>query len=69
MTKQQKTSAIILAGLAVFGIYKYSKLSSEDKSMILDKIKTSGKDLLSQVNTGPLKNILTGKGFNEPSHV
>ncbi|RYF89482.1 MAG: hypothetical protein EOO03_05950 [Chitinophagaceae bacterium] len=54
----RKTSAIILAGLAgAFAYYKYSKMSAEDKNMLVDKIKTAGKDLLSQLNLGSLNSL------------
>ena len=65
MTKKQTTSAIILGGLAVFALYKYASLSKSDKAMLADKIKTSGKELLSQVNFEPLKSALSGKNMAE----
>ncbi len=54
----RRTSAIILAGLAgAFAYYKYSKMSAEDKAMLTDKIKTTGKELLSHLNLGSLNGI------------
>ena len=61
MTKKQKTSAFILGGLAVYALYKYASLSKNDKAMLADKIRTSGKELLSKVNLEPLKSALSGK--------
>ena len=68
MTKKQKTSAFILGGLAVYALYKYTSLSKDDKAMLADKIKTSGKELLSKVNLEPLKNVLAGKNMAESSN-
>ncbi len=54
----RKTSAIILAGLAgAFAYYKYSQLNDEDKAALTDKIKSTGKDLLSQLNLGGLNSL------------
>lgn len=54
----RKTSAIILAGLAgAFAYYKYSQMSADDKAMLADKIKSTGKELLSHLNLGSLNSI------------
>ncbi len=68
MTKQQKTSAFILAGVAAYALYKFSKLTSEDKAILADKIKTQGKELLNHLNLGSLKNSSVGKNIFEPSN-
>jgi len=54
----RKTSAIILAGLArAFAYYKYSKMSAEDKAMLADKIKSTGKELLGHLNPGGINSL------------
>jgi len=40
----------LLAGLAAFGLYKYSKMSPEKKREMKDKFKAQGKKLYAQIN-------------------
>jgi hypothetical protein len=57
MTKKTSLSGLLLAGAAAYGIYKLSKLSSEERSDLLNK----GKKLVSD-NIPKLKNVLRGNG-------
>jgi hypothetical protein len=50
---------LLLAGLAAFGAYKYSKMSEDEKRRLLDK----GKRLVND-NLGNLKNTLGGQREN-----
>jgi hypothetical protein len=50
---------LLLAGLAAFGAYKYSKMSEDEKRRLLDK----GKRLVND-NLGNLKNTLGGQRAN-----
>lgn len=50
---------LLLAGLAAFGAYKYSKMSEDEKRRLLDK----GKKLVND-NLGNLKNTLGGQRAN-----
>jgi len=49
-------SGLLLAGLAAFGYYKYTKMTPEQKSSLIGK----GKDLLNK-NFGGLENIFGKK--------
>jgi hypothetical protein len=50
----KKSLALILGALAAFGLYKYSKLSPEEKN----NLKAKGKDLLDKATS---RNILGKK--------
>lgn len=50
---------LLLAGLAAFGAYKYSKMSEDEKRRLLDK----GKRLVND-NLGNLKNSFGGQRAN-----
>ena len=50
-------TGLLLAGLAAFGYYKYSKMSPEEKKNLMNK----GKDLLNK-NFGGLENMFGKKG-------
>ena len=58
MTRNAKGGSLLLAGLAAFAYYKYSKLSDEDKKELISSWKEKGKHLLSGL---PLVSNLFGK--------
>ena len=53
---QRKTIGMLLAAAAAFGLYKYSKMTPEQKS----SLKTKGKDFIDK-NLGDLGNLLGKK--------
>lgn len=66
--RQSKTGSLLLAGLAAYGLYKYSRMSPEDKTMLVDRIKAKGQEILNQVkpalsNLTKEKNNLTDPGM------
>jgi len=46
----KKSLALVLGALAAFGLYKYSKMSPEQKN----NLKAKGKDLLDKARSGDL---------------
>ena len=52
----KKSGALVLAGLAAFAYYKYSKMSAAEKANLTDTIKEKGKNLWGQVMPGEMKN-------------
>ena len=69
MIRRSSMGGLLLAGLAAFGAYKYSKMSEDEKRRLMDK----GKKLVND-NLGSLKNSFggqrenlagTGSGFNQ----
>ncbi len=53
--------SLLLAGLAAFAYYKYSKFSPEDKSNLVATIKEKGKKLYDQYLPNELKNFVESK--------
>ena len=50
MTSGQKTSSLLLAGLAAYAIYKFSKMSADDKTRLANSIKDQGKKMMDQIS-------------------
>jgi hypothetical protein len=50
MTSGQKTSSLLLAGLAAYAVYKISKMSADDKTRLANSIKDQGKKMMDQIN-------------------
>ena len=61
MTKGQKTSALIIAGLAAFAVYKIAKLSAEDKTKLAENIKDKGRQLMDNLNPKNIKEKFSNK--------
>lgn len=53
---QRNRMGLLIAGLAAFGYYKYSKMTPDQKKNLMEK----GKDLLNK-NVGGFENIFTKK--------
>ena len=64
---QKRGMGLLLAGLAAYGYYKYSKMSAEEKRNLMDK----GKKIVED-NFGSLGNLFgkkatpTTNGYNQP---
>lgn len=63
MTKKTSLSGLLLAGAAAYGLYKLSKLSSEERSDLVNK----GKKLVTE-NIPGLKNAFGGNGNSNASN-
>ncbi len=49
---KKSSGGLLLAGLAAFALYKYSKMSADQKSNLTKNIKEGGKRILGQVMPG-----------------
>ena len=58
----KKTSAIILAGVAAFAYYKYSKMSPEEKANMRSTLKEKGTAILDNMMPFGLKNVFSKSG-------
>jgi hypothetical protein len=59
MTQKQKISDIlVIAGLAAFAYYKYSKLSEEEKRNIVIDIKETGRNIMKELIPEGIKSFL-----------
>ncbi|HEX5154089.1 MAG TPA: hypothetical protein VFW07_21730 [Parafilimonas sp.] len=52
---------LLIAGLAAFAYYKYSRLTRDQKCELADKLKQKGKQLYDQYMPENLKNKIPGK--------
>ncbi len=59
---------LLLAGLAAFAYYKYSKMSPEQKNSLVGTIKEKGKKLYDQYLPDELKNVFEKKQSNNYSN-
>jgi hypothetical protein len=53
MTRKSSTASLLLLGLAAYGIYKYSKMSRQEKTRLVEK----GKKMIDENIPQSLKNI------------
>lgn len=63
MTKTEKeklSEVLVIAGLAAFAYYKYSKLSSEEKSKIVTDIKDTGRNIIKELIPDEIKGFIPG---------
>jgi hypothetical protein len=59
MTQKQKISDIlVIAGLAAFAYYKYSRLSEEEKKNIVNDIKETGRNIMKEMIPEGIKSFL-----------
>ncbi|HEX8277773.1 MAG TPA: hypothetical protein VF540_03730 [Segetibacter sp.] len=59
MTQKQKISDIlVIAGLAAFAYYKYSRLSEEEKRNIANDIKETGRNIMKELIPEQIKSFL-----------
>ena len=59
MTQKQKISDIlVIAGLAAFAYYKYSRLSEEEKRNIVNDIKETGRNIMKEMIPEGIKSFL-----------
>lgn len=55
LMNNRKKSGMILGGLAAFAFYKYSRMSTEDKSKMAQTIKDTARDIFNQIVPGGFK--------------
>lgn len=68
MIQNKKTGSLLLAGLAAYAYYKYSKMSPEQKKDLTGNIKQKGKDLYDKYVPAEIKNLFEKKtGEKEPT--
>ncbi len=61
MTQKQKISDIlVIAGLAAFAYYKYSKLTTEEKNKIVDDIRETGRNIINELVPKEIKGFIPG---------
>lgn len=59
MTQKQKISDIlVIAGLAAFAYYRYTKLTAEEKNNIVNDLRETGKNIVKELVPEGIKNFL-----------
>ena len=56
---------LLLAGLAAFAYYKYSKMSAEDKANLISGLKEKGQKLYEQYAPAEIKDLFAKKAGND----
>ena len=61
--------SLVLAGLAAFAYYKYSKMSKEEKDNLVGDLKAKGQKLYDQYAPEEVKNLFNNQqqGSNQPT--
>jgi hypothetical protein len=61
MTQKHKISDIlVIAGIAAFAYYKYSKLSAEEKNKIVEDLKETGRNIVNELIPKEIKGFIPG---------
>ncbi len=59
--RKSSTGGLLLAGLAAYGIYKYYKMSGQQRTDLVSGIKEKGKSILDKIVPGGMKNTFGNK--------
>jgi hypothetical protein len=62
LQNRKNSTGLLLAGLAAFAYYKYSRMSEEEKQNIISSLKDQGKKLYDQYIPEEVKNVFANKG-------
>jgi len=62
--KKLSTGGLVLAGLAAFAWYKYSKMSSQEKEDMIGGLKEKGQKLYDEYVPQNVKDMISSKGAN-----
>lgn len=61
MTRKEKVSDIlVIAGLAAFAYYKYTKLSSAEKEKMVEDLKETGRNIVKELIPQEIKGFVPG---------
>ena len=61
MTQKQKISdVLVIAGLAAFAYYKYSKMSTEEKNKIVEDLRETGKNIIHELIPKEVRGFIPG---------
>ena len=53
-------SGLIIAGLAAFAYYKYSKMTAEEKDKIVDDLRETGKNIVHELIPKEIRGFIPG---------
>lgn len=58
--KEKLSDILVIAGIAAFAYYKYSKLTSEEKSKIVRDIRETGRNIIKEMIPEEVKGFIPG---------
>jgi hypothetical protein len=67
--KKLPTGTLVAAGLAAFAYYKYSKMSTEEKTKLTSDIKDQAQKIYEEYMPAEIKNLFAKKGPSTPENV
>jgi hypothetical protein len=62
LQNRKNSTGLLLAGLAAFAYYKYTKMSEAEKRNLVNTLKDQGKKLYDQYAPEELKSVFANKG-------
>ncbi|MEO6071436.1 MAG: hypothetical protein ABIN57_10695 [Chitinophagaceae bacterium] len=65
--KKRPTGTLLLAGLAAYAYYKYSKMSDDQKKNIVGDLKEKGKKFYEENVPENIKNLFGSKDNSQPT--
>lgn len=61
MTRKEKVSDIlVIAGLAAFAYYRYTKLTNEEKEKMVEDLKETGRNIVKELIPQEIKGFVPG---------
>jgi hypothetical protein len=67
MLLNRKTT-LLLAGLAAYAYYRYSKMSPDQRKSIVDNIKSKRKKIFDQFKPSSVRSAMAGEDFYDNSY-
>lgn len=58
--KEKLSEVLVIAGLAAYAYYKYSKLSADEKTKIVNDIKETGRNVIKELIPDEIKGFIPG---------
>jgi hypothetical protein len=58
--KEKVSDILVIAGLAAFAYYKYSKLTREEKNNIVTDLKETGRNIIKELIPEQIKSFVPG---------
>ena len=64
LLRNKKSTGLVLAGIAAFAYYRYTRMTDEEKSKLVDTITNAGKDFFGKFMRNSSQNGSDGKANN-----
>lgn len=64
LLRNKKSTGLVLAGIAAFAYYRYTRMTEEERSKLVDSITNAGKDFFGKFMGGSSEGDHAGKAGN-----